>query len=116
MREAITLSTKILAVVVVALALLGSYAGYFHDQSIKSVYSSLEPQVYDLKNQIDTRDAQISQLQTQVSRLSDQVASLNAEVSSLQGQNSDLKAQIVSLQHEISDLSGHNRRPSTCEC
>ncbi len=63
------LTKPIIGILAVSLVVVGSAAGYFHDQSIKAVYSSLTPQIYDLKNQVDNRDKQISNLQNTVSSL-----------------------------------------------
>ncbi len=81
----------------VALAISGAYAGYFHDQSIKGVYSDLTPQIYSLQNKLTARDAQISSL-------NDQISSLNSQLSALQQQNGNLRDQISQLQSSMNDL------------
>lgn len=88
------------AVIVVAIALVvsGAYAGYFHDQSIKGVYSNLTPQIYDLQNKLSTRDAQISSL-------NNQMASLSSQITNLEGQISTLNSQISTLDTNNGQLS-----------
>ena len=103
MRFKLTIKV-IIAIVAVGVAVSGAYAGYWHDQSVKGVYSSLTPQIYDLQNQVDARNAQIVQLQGQVSQLNAQVSSLNSIVTSQQSDNSNLKQQVAQLQQQVSDM------------
>ena len=102
----------------IAIAGSGAYAGYFHDQSVKGVYSSLTPQIYDLQNQLHDRSLQVSNLQNQVSDLTNQVSNLNGQVTALNSQLSaleqsntqlsqqigGLKSQIATLQQQVSTL------------
>lgn len=74
----LSLSKPIVGVLIAAVIASGAAAGYYHDQSIKGVYASLTPDIYQLKNQIDSLNTQIRQLQSQNSNL--------------QGQNSNLQA------------------------
>jgi uncharacterized phage infection (PIP) family protein YhgE len=108
----------VVIIIAISLAASGAYAGYFHDQSIKGVYSDLSPQIYTLQNKLTARDAQVSSLNDQVSALSSQVSnlqgqvsSLNSQLTTLQQQNGQLqqqigplKAQIVQLQQQVSQL------------
>ena len=91
-------------VIAVALASSGAYAGYFHDQSIKGVYSDLTPQIYTLQNKLTERDAQISSLSIQVTNLQGQVSALNSQISILQQQNGDLQQQLGPLKTQVSQL------------
>jgi chaperonin cofactor prefoldin len=109
----VKLTRTIAAVVIVAVAVAasGAYAGYFHDQSIKGVYSDLIPQIYQLKNELDTRDGQISSLKAQItdlanqaSNLNGQISALNSGLSSLQQQNGQLQQQIATLQQQVYGL------------
>jgi cell division protein FtsL len=99
------LATKIVvALVAIGLAVSGAYAGYFHDQSIKGVYSSLDPQIFQLQNDLTNRNSQISSLSSQVSNLQGQIAALNSQISSLQSANGQLQQQIGPLQQQVSQL------------
>ncbi len=94
------------AVIVIAIALSasGAYAGYFHDQSVKGVYSDLTPQIYSLQNKLTSRDAQISGLSTEVSNMQGQISALNSQISTLQQQNGDLQQQLGPLKTQVSQL------------
>jgi cell division protein FtsB len=101
----------VVIIVALALAFSGAYAGYFHDQSVKAVYSDLTPQIYALQNKLSTRDAQVSSLDAQVSSLSSQVSNLHGQVSALnsqltalQQQNGQLQRQIATLKAQIAQL------------
>jgi TolA-binding protein len=103
MRFGLTVKV-IIAIVAVGVAVTGAYAGYWHDQSIKEVYSSLTPQIYSLQNRVEARNAQITQLQGQVTQLNAQVSSLNSMVTSQQSDNANLKQQVAQLQQQVSDM------------
>lgn len=73
------LQTRIVVVIAaIALVASGVYAGYFHDQSIKAVYASLEPQISQLKNDLKNRDAQISSLNSELAPVVQQIRNLQA--------------------------------------
>src|SRR5713101_7724893 len=91
-------------VVAIALAASGAYAGYFHDQSVKGVYSDLTPQIYSLQNKLTSSDAQISGLSTEVSNMQGQISALNSQISTLQQQNGDLQQQLGPLKTQVSQL------------
>ncbi|TMI38788.1 hypothetical protein E6H23_09770 [Candidatus Bathyarchaeota archaeon] len=66
----VKLSPRIVVVVAaIALTMSVTYAGYFHDQSIKAVYSSFEPQIANDQQQISARDSTISGLNNRISQL-----------------------------------------------
>ena len=76
-----SLTKPLIGILAVSVVVAASAGGYFHDQSIKAVYSSLTPEIYDLENQVDGRDAQISSLQNTVSNRDTQITQLqNAHV------------------------------------
>ena len=101
----VKLTAKIV-VGLVAIALVGSgiYAGYFHDQSIKGVYSSLDPQIFQLQNDLSNRNAQISSLSSEVANLQGQISALNSQIFALQQTNGQLQQQIGPLQQQVSQL------------
>ncbi len=94
----------VVIVIAIALAASGAYAGYFHDQSVKGVYSDLTPQIYTLGNKLTARDAQISSLSTEVSNMQGQISALNSQISTLQQQNGDLLQQLGPLKTQVSQL------------
>src|SRR2546428_9317661 len=83
----IELTVKKLALILGAIALVatGAYSGYFHDRSIKGVYSDLTPQIFSLQNKVNNQDSQISSLNSQIT-------SLNSRLSAEQQQNAQLQA------------------------
>lgn len=95
----------VVLIAAVVLTASGAYAGYFHDQSIKGVYASLNPQIYQLQNNLKTRNAQVASLSTQTSNLQGQVTSLKSEVSNLQAQISTLNSQLSSDNQKIGQLN-----------
>jgi ACT domain-containing protein len=94
----------VVIIVAVGLAVSGAYAGYFHDQSIKGVYSSLDPQIFQLQSELSNRNAQISSLSSQVSNLQGQISALNSQISSLQQANGQLQQQLGPLEQQVSQL------------
>ena len=61
-----------IGILAISLVIVGSAAGYFHDQSIKGIYQSFSSQIaHDA-----TLDSQNQQLQTQVQQLQQQVQQL----------------------------------------
>jgi hypothetical protein len=74
----LSLSKPIIGVLIAAVIASGATAGYYHDQSIKGVYASLTPDIYNLKNQIDNLNNQVRQLQNQNSNLQSQNSNLQA--------------------------------------
>lgn len=66
----VVFSVKVLvAIIAIGVAVSGSLAGYFHDQSIKGVYSSLEPQIGSLNATVQSLKGEISSLDGQVASL-----------------------------------------------
>jgi regulator of replication initiation timing len=94
----------VVIIIAVALAVSGAYAGYFHDQSVKGVYSDLTPQIYSLQNKLTSRDAQISSLSTEVSNMQGQISALNSQISTLQLSNGDLQQQLGPLKTQVAQL------------
>lgn len=95
----------VVIVVAIALVVSGAYAGYFHDQSIKGVYSDLTPQIFDLQNKLNSRDAQISSLNTQVASLSSQITNLEGQISTLDSQISTLDTNNAQLSQQRDALT-----------
>ena len=95
----------VLLIEAVALVGFGTYAGYFHDQSIKGVYTSFQPQISSLQSNVSTRDAQISSLSNTISNLNGRISNLNVQISDLNGQISSLKSQASSLQGRNEQLN-----------
>lgn len=91
------LTRKIVVVILATIALVGSgaYAGYFHDRSVKG--ADLTPQIFQLQNKLNDRDAQTSSLNAQIS-------TLNSQLSALQQTNGNLHDQISQLQTSMNDL------------
>lgn len=83
----VELTGKRILLILGTIALVGvaSYSGYFHDQSIKGVYSDLTPQIFNLQNRVNNQDSQISSLNSQI-------ISLNARLTSEQQQHAQLQA------------------------
>ena len=83
-------------------------AGYFHDQSIKGVYSSLYPQIYQLQNNLNDRNAQISSLTAEVSDLQSQVSSLKSQLSADNQQITQLQSTIDKMQAQLNKMEAPN--------
>jgi ACT domain-containing protein len=95
----------IIAIVAVGVAVSGAFAGYWHDQSIKGVYSQLDPQIYSLKDQVTNRNAQVSNLQNQIAGLNSQVSTLQQQIASLNSQLTSEQQQGVADQVQIANIN-----------
>lgn len=88
--------TRRTIIIIFLIAIVGAvfitYAGYFHDQSIKGIYTQLDPQIYSLQDKVANRNAQISNLEQQISTLQAQGNSNQQQISALQAQLAKLKA------------------------
>ena len=74
----ILLSKTFIAALIMAAAISTIAFGYFHDQSIKGVYNSLTPSIYNDKNLIANQDSTISQLQNSVASRDTQISQLRS--------------------------------------
>jgi len=95
MHLQLTRPTIIVGLIVLIIAVSVSYAGYFHDQSIKGVYNDLTPRIYHDRNQIANQNATISSLQTNVANQNAQISQLQNTVNSQNNQISQLQAASV---------------------
>jgi len=105
------LTREIIGILMVVLAVGAVSAGYFHDQSIKGIYSSFAVDVAQFQGNMDSRDSTISQLSAektnllaQISSLQGQVEALNTIIADLQTQNGNLHQQIAALQNQVEQL------------
>src|SRR6266702_1611542 len=74
----VILSTRSIVILVLQAITSGGLAGFFHDQTVKGVYDSLTPTIYNDANQIAAKNTTISQLQNTIANQNSQILQLQS--------------------------------------
>jgi hypothetical protein len=74
----VTLSGKSIVIILVMVVVVGVATGVFHDQSIKAVYSALNPDLGKYRAQSSSLNSTVQHLQDENNQLRSQIGALNA--------------------------------------